>query len=301
MASPPITRVMRVLDYLASHPDDGFTVSELARRLSLNKATCHAIVTTLAERRYLTKEASSGRYALGPALIPLGLVAERRFQPLDLAKDELNALADDLGVAVMTSIRDGGEILHLTYYGPMTIFGAMARPGQRLPLVPPLGTTFFAWAPDDVVKQWLAGVDADSESVEAYLESLAETRAAGYVASRDIPSWRSVLTTVETSDLDSANTRRAIETQIGGTGLGSYLLTPEGEADVASVRSNAIFIAAPVFDPVGDVRLAVTVHLPDSSSVTIDEAADRLLNLTSHMTVAIGGHIPLRQDRLRVE
>src|SRR5207244_378633 len=45
--APGADRVVRVLDFLAAHPDEPFTLSELARRLELNKATAHALLVTL--------------------------------------------------------------------------------------------------------------------------------------------------------------------------------------------------------------------------------------------------------------
>ena len=67
--APGADRVVRVLDFLAAHPDDRFTLSELARRLELNKATAHALLVTLTDSGYLLRHPTDMTYSLGPALI----------------------------------------------------------------------------------------------------------------------------------------------------------------------------------------------------------------------------------------
>lgn len=283
-------RVMRVLDYLALHPDEEFTISELARRVEINKATCHTIVTTLVEQEYLTRGAVSGRIQLGPALIPLGLVAEHRFRPIDVARNELYALADDLGVPVVVSIRTGSEILHLAHYGPSSVFSAMSRAGQRIPLLPPVGATFFAWSTDEVIDQWLDSLPHSSEDARhAYRKALAQARSLGYVAGGYSPLWRTLVTTVrESESSDPENSRHRVEEQLRDAALASYMF----EAGERRGDRSAGFVSAPVFDTAGEVQLTVTVHLGDTMNVEFEDVVYRLTHLTEHMTAASGGRVP---------
>lgn len=282
-------RVIRVLDYLALHPDEEFTISELARRVEINKATCHTIVTTLVEQEYLTRGTVSGRVQLGPALIPLGLVAEHRFRPMDVARNELYALAADLGVPVVVSIRTGSEILHLAHYGPSSVFSAMSRAGQRIPLLPPVGATFFAWSTDEVIDRWLDSLPHSSQDARrAYRKSLAQARSLGYVAGGDSPLWRSLVTTVGESESDAGDSRHRVEEQLRDADLTSYMF----EADERRGERSAGFVSAPVFDASGEVQLTVTVHLGDNMNVEFDKVTHRLTNLTTHMTAASGGRVP---------
>ncbi|MFF0499790.1 IclR family transcriptional regulator [Nocardia aobensis] len=288
VASPPVMRVMRVLDYLALHPDEEFTISDLARRVGLNKATCHTIVTTLVEQEYLTRGAVSGRIQLGPALIPLGLVAEQRFRPLDVARTELHALAEDLGVPVVVSIRTGSEILHLAHYGPASVFSAMSRAGQRIPLLPPVGATFYAWSTDEVIDAWLDSLPHSSEQArQIFRKALAQARSLGYVAGGDSPLWRDLASTVrEIESSDASHSRRWVEERIRDADLASYM------GDPGENQGSAGFVSAPVFDSAGEVELTVTVHLGDSATIDVDDVVRRLTNLTAHMTVASGGRAP---------
>ena len=66
--APGVERVVAVLNFLAAHPDESFTLSELARRLDLNKATCHALLMPLTQAGYLLRHPTRMNYTLGPAL-----------------------------------------------------------------------------------------------------------------------------------------------------------------------------------------------------------------------------------------
>ena len=53
--------MVRVLDFLARHPQERFGLSDLARRLELSKPTCLGIVTTLTDSGYLVRDAGTRR------------------------------------------------------------------------------------------------------------------------------------------------------------------------------------------------------------------------------------------------
>ena len=46
-SSPSVDRVVSVIELLAEHPDRGFSLTEVCRRLDLNKATAHALLSSL--------------------------------------------------------------------------------------------------------------------------------------------------------------------------------------------------------------------------------------------------------------
>ena len=48
--APAVDRAVEILDFLADNPRDAFSLSELARRLDLNKASAHAILNALTDR-----------------------------------------------------------------------------------------------------------------------------------------------------------------------------------------------------------------------------------------------------------
>ncbi|WP_160150847.1 flavin reductase [Microbacterium timonense] len=58
------------------------------------------------------------------------------------------------------------------------------RIGERLPMKPPLGEAFIAWAPDAALERWLSGAARDPETVESLRQRLATLRAQGYAVSQ---------------------------------------------------------------------------------------------------------------------
>src|ERR1019366_6750827 len=69
--SPAVERAVSILNFLAEHESETFTLSELARRLDLAKATGHTILATLVDCGLVTRSFER-EYCLGPAIIPLG-------------------------------------------------------------------------------------------------------------------------------------------------------------------------------------------------------------------------------------
>src|ERR1051326_113813 len=136
--APAVELAVAVLNYLAAHPGERFTLSEIARDLTLNKATLHAILGALTESGYLVRDPEAKIYGLGPALVALGNSAVGSFPAVDTAMPEMQALTDDLGFDCVASAAIQNEIVILARSGMPRPFGINVQPGQRLPLPPPL-------------------------------------------------------------------------------------------------------------------------------------------------------------------
>src|SRR4029453_3655599 len=70
--APGADRSVAILELLAAHPGDRFTLSEVARRCSLNKATAHALLAALSQRGILLRPHDEKRYSLGPRGVARG-------------------------------------------------------------------------------------------------------------------------------------------------------------------------------------------------------------------------------------
>lgn len=153
-SSPPTDRVVRILDYLAGHPQDRFGVSDLARRVGLSKPTCLGILTSLADAGYLVRDAADKTYRLGPSLITLGHRAQESLRVSPAAREELRRLSARFGVTAALSGVIDDRITLLDLVAP-----AGARPGvevgQSYPFAPPVGLMFVLWD-DEAERNWLA-------------------------------------------------------------------------------------------------------------------------------------------------
>jgi DNA-binding IclR family transcriptional regulator len=153
-ASPPTDRVVRVLDFLAAHPDQRFGLSELARRIGLSKPTCLGIVTSLSESGYLVRDPADKTYRLGPSLITLGHRAQESMRVSPAAREELRRLSARYGVtAALAGVIDD----RITVLDLVAPHGASpgVQVGQSYPFAPPVGLMFVLWD-DEAERDWLA-------------------------------------------------------------------------------------------------------------------------------------------------
>ena len=154
---PAVERAIEILELLADHPQGLLGLSEIARTLAMNKASCHATLTLLADRGYLIRHADKS-YSLGPAILPLANSFLHDQDALPQARVEMAAVSRELNLDCMASCIVDNEIVVLAHTSSPGSFGINMRVGARFPLVPPVGTVFLAWANRERVRQWLAGV-----------------------------------------------------------------------------------------------------------------------------------------------
>ena len=287
-------RVVRVLDFLAAHPDERFTLSELARRLELNKATAHALLVTLTDSGYLLRHPTDMTYSLGPALIALGSAAQGRFPTIDFARDVMRSLSEELGLEVLASAAVDWEIVILARAGAPLPLGASVPLGQRLPIVPPIGSVFVAWADDDEVDEWLrrVGPDAKPAELEHHRVSLEAIRKRGYAVTLEADAREQLGDALAqlAEDARAAKVRGVIEQVIAELSHEEYLL---GDLDRrATYRVNTM--GAPVFGPDRDVVLALFLvgFRGRLTGAEIEDHGHRLLRATRTVTKSVYGVEP---------
>lgn len=98
-----VERTMQVLEFLADEPD-GLTVSELARRLGINKSIALRILATLEATSYLYRETDTQRYRLTYRIANLALRQLARSGLLDQCGPCLRELAERTGELVRLAI-----------------------------------------------------------------------------------------------------------------------------------------------------------------------------------------------------
>ena len=201
--APAVDRAVEILDFLADNPRDAFSLSELARRLDLNKASAHATLNALTDRGYLLRHPTRKDYRLGPRLIAVGEAAREQYPVVEFARDELRRLSEDLGTECVASAPIGDEMVIVDRAGPVRPIGLTVAVGYRFPLVPPMGTVFMAWSSPEEIDEWLrrVGPDVTEAELDRYRLALAAVRERGYSAGLDADGSRS-LAEAQAGDLD---------------------------------------------------------------------------------------------------
>lgn len=257
MARPALaaSRAMDVLNFLAASPTEAFSLSELVQHLGLNFASCHALLNVMTREGFLERHPKHKTYSLGPALVAIGHAALEAHPTIDIVRDEARELANELDLEVLVTARTGGDLIAIARAGRYLAPNASLRVGQRVPLIPPLGAPFMAWAPADQVERWLA---AEPRAVAAqHLEVLAAVRERGYAITLQNPV-RSQLGEVVANLSSSPHAdelRRLMTSLIGELGHDVYHLARLDRGG----RYEVGLLSAPIFNAHGNVAYTLSI------------------------------------------
>lgn len=153
--SQPTARALAILDLLMANPQQAFGLTEMTRRLNLNKATCHAILTTMANYGFLVQHPKTKAYRLGPSIIAAGNAAFAQFPVLEYARPELESLQSDLDIGFAVTARSKLHLVLLALYGSATPLIDSFQLGLRLPNTAPVAACFTAFSPAKQLEEWL--------------------------------------------------------------------------------------------------------------------------------------------------
>jgi DNA-binding IclR family transcriptional regulator len=252
------TRATRVLDFLAAHSERGFTYTQLAQRLEINLASLHALLTALVEVGYLVRDPVQRTYSLGPVIVALGASALARNPAIDRARAELQPLCDAVRLGGLVYALAGNDMLVVARAGPEPARGTGMLVGQRVPLMAPLGAVFVAWAGGEREEQWFArtGVARNRPSRRKLEAMLAAVRERGCSVALEIDPRRKLggLLAELAEFPESRELRSEMRQRIAELAELPYQLGASARASqwVSS-------LTAPVFDPAGEVELAITL------------------------------------------
>jgi DNA-binding IclR family transcriptional regulator len=288
--APGVERTVSVLGFLAAHPGESFSLSELARRLDLNKATCHALLTTLTDAAYLLRHPTQLTYTLGPALIAIGQAAEGQFEAVDFARVEMRALSDELGLECLATAAVADEMVIVARTGNPRVLGTSPPTGQRLPIAPPLGTVFMAWASTAEIDAWLQRGTGDE--IPRYHLALLAVRQRGYAVGLEADPRAALGRALAqlAGVARPARVRGVVEQLIDELGHDEYILTELDQAATYMVNH----LVAPVFGADGGVVLALSLFGfgRSLSGEDVEDYGQRLLQATAAVTKSIHGREP---------
>lgn len=238
--SPPVARIVAILNFLAGHPDQAFTLTELTRSLRLSTATAHALLNALNESGYVYRTAAKS-YVLGPTLSRIGRAALDPAAVMTVARPEMRLLADEFDVVCSAAYREGDDAVIFERAAALSHLGWHPPQRPRVALNAPLGGIFLAWD-DRAVNEWLAKAEPamHEEEQARLLQSLQFLRTRGFsFAERKVP-------------LDAPDRARALQNRADLTDYGIGELDTERPYDLA-------FVVAPVFSLPGKVAFTLSL------------------------------------------
>jgi DNA-binding IclR family transcriptional regulator len=279
-----------VLELLAGSPDERFTLSEVARRCDLNKATAHALLSALSARGVLLRHPDEKRYSLGPRLVAIGDAARRGYRAVDFVPAALTRLGAATGHWARAWQVVGDDVVCVGQVGAPGV----AASSVRLPLVPPVGTVFMAWTDAPTVEAWLARAAA-VEAVRPALDALPAVARQGFAVMLASPEWRALSTPpMNGADRGAGTDRSARRALLLAVARQPLLLT-----DLDDQRTyRPADVSAPVFGAGGQVELALSVTLPDGTELggpALRALGEQVVAAADELTADVRGRRPRRR------
>lgn len=165
----------------------GATTSDVARRTGLPRPTAHRLLGALRREGLLDRDASSGRWLLGPELYLLGAAAAPRYDVTAIAQPFVRRLAQATGESAFLSARRGDEtVCLLREDGSFPIRSHVLHEGIRFPLgVASAGLAVLAYLDDEEIAGFLGRNDlaasyGSAHSADAVADRIATTRRHGW-------------------------------------------------------------------------------------------------------------------------
>jgi DNA-binding IclR family transcriptional regulator len=301
MARPALSgsRTIEILNFLTAHAGQAFTLTELAKRLDINLASAHAVLAAMTDAGYLVRHPVHKTYELGPLLIPIGRAAQDRHRVVDIARAQLEIVAEELEVEGLVVGATSEELVILERVGRPLPHGMVTTIGQRIRIVPPLGALFVAFAGETQIEEWLLrspdeGTAAD-EKLRAILDASRQRGFSVGLQTLDRRRMGRALQELQESP-GSERARSELEETVAGLSRVDTVL-----ADIEPKQSYDVgHIAAAVFDQHGSVTLVIYL-LGFSSPLTgedLTRIGQQLARVGTSITRASAGVVP-RSDAFR--
>ncbi|MCB2080294.1 MAG: helix-turn-helix domain-containing protein [Novosphingobium sp.] len=274
-SSPGVRRVAAILNFIADHPGQAFALTDLVRALKLSRATCHALLTGLVDVGYLYRT-SDKTYVLGPALAAIGQTAAKQFSPLQVAKPEMRAIADEYDVVCAAYFLEG-DTMHLRDRAASASHVGYPVPlGTRMPLRSAQAAVFFGRSQKDA-DAWLLRTQPkpSSDSLDRLSRAMSFVAEHGYLIHIRRPGV--VLS-------------GALEERFDPTDSDDLPVVPLTEIDEDKVYQVAAMMA-PVYDQRDKVSFALLMAgFHNSMTGTMArEAAGRLRNACERVSTFVTG------------
>lgn len=279
--APAATRAAELLNLLAAHPTESFSLAELSRRLDVGLGSTHALAHALAEMGYVQRDPDDLSWSLGPLLVAVGDAAARRHPLIPRARAALDDLACRYGLRGLLTALQGTRLLILHQVGtgvdrpPPRSGTGRTTVGQRLPAVPPVGAVHVAHASDDVQRTWLDM--ARSEHRADFERLLKDVCATGWVVrfgQRHQPRLRRSLRQLQDepyADAAQEAVRDAVGELADPDAVGTSL-DPGRTYDVVNLATLA-----------GSVGLYLVDFPPTITGAALQPMIDDLLNLATEL------------------
>lgn len=232
--------------------------SDIVRELDLTQATVHAILKTLCDRGWASRDPVAKTFTLGPALAVVAARTDTARPLTHAARSAALRLSREVGYAGSVVERFGDSLVVTAFEGePATQPSGI--PGDRIPYAPPFGVAFAAWDSAEEQRAWIhRGAGDNADRAQRLARVLERTRERGYDVDWTTPALAQavqVVGTLDSSDMPSP-VRQILEQLLAEFTTIGFL----SDDNPGRRKQPVVTVAAPVFDQRGLVALMLAVH-----------------------------------------
>jgi IclR family transcriptional regulator, KDG regulon repressor len=186
--SQSVRAVERALDILLcfTHEEPTRSLTQIAESVQMSKTTVHRLLTTLENKRFITRDKVTSLYRLGFRFIEMASLVLQDVELHRWAFPYLQRLSEEFGETIDLSILDGSHVIYLEVIESPQRVKLAAAVGQRLPAAfTASGKALIAYLPEEQAKKIISDNIAEfthhaSNSVQDLLADLKATAERGY-------------------------------------------------------------------------------------------------------------------------
>jgi DNA-binding IclR family transcriptional regulator len=281
-SSPPIARVVAVLNFLGGHAGQAFTLTEIAKSLRISGATCHSLLSALAEAGYVYRTAAKS-YVIGPALSQIAQPRLTMQTLMQVVRPEMRLLADEFDVVCSASFLEGEDVIVHERAASVSNIAWNANALTAHKATAPAGSVFMAWSSSEIIERWLERAEPplDATGREAALRTVEFLRRNGFTFG------------VRLAPLDSPEHALALQSRRDMTDYSVAELKPGASYNLA-------FISVPIFGCGGEVAFSLNLlgFSHPAKGEEIAAMSDRLRAACGRISAFIAGRELVRTDAL---
>lgn len=237
-----VDRALMILEMIAQKP---MTQAELEKETGFNRTTMGRLVYTLANRKYIEKDANTNRYGIGLKVVELGSIKLNQIELKTEAVPLLRELSQKVNQVCHMGVLNDGEVVYIEKIEPLTSIRMFSAIGKRVPVhATSLGKMLMSGLANTEIIKTLSDKGMEKFTVHtilnqaSYLQEIEKVRTQGYAV--DDAENEDDIYCVSAPIFDYRNRMIAA---ISTTGTNKAVLSAHGSKTIDAITDTALQVS----------------------------------------------------------
>lgn len=191
-AKGPIQSVDRAIDILMTFSvrEQELSLTQIADRVGLNKATAYRLITTMRRRGLIRQRDDNKLYSLGSEFLVFAAIRSRQSSLMDLALPAIRRIRDKVNETTSLAVRVGDYRMNMYQLESLHPVRRGAQSGEHSPLYAGASKSLLAFMSDGEILEYLERTELERftpttiTEPDHLWEEIRKIRANGYAESR---------------------------------------------------------------------------------------------------------------------